>query len=255
MKWVDFPLGMRVLLAATVLLFGMNVIYFTAYVVGTAWNIDPGLATLVGGIASLTIMGRQAKLGFNNLIRWEKNQANPESDTRASQPDARERIVLLHGLRAELVSLHKQAFATRHSDLRLAAAYRNFAGTKTTVKRITLASFATPFYDANISRLGLLEASLGADIVTVFSRAKRNEPIDVNAMDASMIATLYDTHAESMTRWAADLYHVATRIRAFEEGTPDPGTLTEQDPRADEDRAKASAGDFCESEPQGRMSI
>jgi hypothetical protein len=36
---------------------------------------------------------------------------------------------------------------------------------------------------------------------------------------------LYEASAESFTKWADDLFHVAMRIRSVEEGWPDPGTL------------------------------
>jgi hypothetical protein len=42
-----------------------------------------------------------------------------------------------------------------------------------------------------------------------------------------VVATLYDGMADSMGEWYADLYQVAMRIRAREEGTQDPGTLQE----------------------------
>src|SRR6476620_262804 len=42
-----------------------------------------------------------------------------------------------------------------------------------------------------------------------------------------MIAKMYDGLVNGMREWYEDLYHVVTRIRAREEGTPDPGTLLE----------------------------
>src|SRR5262249_16072666 len=53
-----------------------------------------------------------------------------------------------------------------------------------------------------------------------------------------MLAKLYIGMAATMEEWWADLYHVAMRIRAREEGTPDPGTLMEDQTKRRQEKAK-----------------
>jgi hypothetical protein len=64
-------------------------------------------------------------------------------------------------------------------------------------------------------------------------------------MPNNVVAALYKALMEGMREWHADLYHVAMRIRAIEEGTPDPGTLLEaqnkrQEEQAEKEKAKAT---------------
>jgi hypothetical protein len=42
-----------------------------------------------------------------------------------------------------------------------------------------------------------------------------------------LVFKFYASQEEFFARWASDLYHVAMRIRAVEESTPDLGTLIE----------------------------
>jgi hypothetical protein len=52
------------------------------------------------------------------------------------------------------------------------------------------------------------------------------------------MAKLYVGMAASMEEWWADLCHVAMRIRAREESTPDPGTLMEDQTRRRQENVK-----------------
>jgi hypothetical protein len=74
-----------------------------------------------------------------------------------------------------------------------------------------------------------LGPSLAADVIIVLSVAdgKSQDFQTTSPLTMEFIAnTLYGQHARKMKRWREDLFHVAMRIRAVEEGTPDPGTLT-----------------------------
>jgi hypothetical protein len=107
-----------------------------------------------------------------------------------------------------------------------------------TTKEMKTTSFEAPIYKANIAKLGLLGVSLAADVIMVCSVAKEGVVMKLeNAIPNEMLATIYENNASSLLDWHADLYHVAMRIRAEEEGTPDAGTLLE----AREKREKAKA--------------
>jgi hypothetical protein len=90
-------------------------------------------------------------------------------------------------------------------------------------------TFNAPVYQANVSNIGLLGASLGADVVSVMTRTGIIDPpatID-RPMSNEVVAKLYAGLENAMREWREDLCHVALRIRAREEGTLDPGTLLE----------------------------
>jgi hypothetical protein len=87
---------------------------------------------------------------------------------------------------------------------------------------------------------GDIEGSLGADVVRVMTKpgiaippAEFNRPIS-----NEILATLYDRRADAMWEWLADLYHVAMRIRAHEEGTADPGALIEDQAKRQQEKAE-----------------
>jgi hypothetical protein len=53
-----------------------------------------------------------------------------------------------------------------------------------------------------------------------------------------MLAKLYVGMSATMEEWWADLCHVAMRIRAREEGMPDPGALMEDQTKRRQEKAK-----------------
>jgi hypothetical protein len=232
------PIDLRIALIATCGLFGLNIVW--AYT-QASWKIDPGTATLCGAIIGLTIVGSQARRGFANLIRSQNNQAELDRNARLHKTELeeeaqarateKERAVLLSALRAEIVGLldaaqTAQNIATRFADIADSMARQNVpAKTKT----ITYPTFDAPIYLANLTRIGLLGPSLGADVVKVLSRT-RNKKSEVNSdgpIPHSGMKMLYEASAESFAKWTNDLLHVAMRIRSYEEGWPDPGTLSE----------------------------
>jgi hypothetical protein len=109
MKWADFPVGMRALLVAVALLFGIEFIIFSAVIIGSPWKVDPGVATLLGAVGGLAIVAWQARIGFANLIRSQENQARLEQRGREHQQQldqekiereiAREKKILLSAIR------------------------------------------------------------------------------------------------------------------------------------------------------------
>jgi hypothetical protein len=68
MKPADYPFPIRVLLVATLVLFVVNVFFFSGPLSAFfAWanSITPGLATLIGSLIGLSVIGWQARQGFN----------------------------------------------------------------------------------------------------------------------------------------------------------------------------------------------
>jgi hypothetical protein len=230
------PVELRVALAATCGLFGLNVVW--AYT-QAGWKIDPGIASLSGAIIGLTIVGHQARKGFANLIKSQKNQAELDRVARMHKAELeeastakaieRERATLLSALRAEIVGLHDAAYNAEQTSTRFAEIADSLArqNMPTTSKTITYPTFDAPIYLANLTRIGLLGPSLGGDVVKVLSRTrnKKSELTSDGPIPHSSIKMLYEASAESFKKWADDLLHVAMRIRSIEEGWPDPGTL------------------------------
>jgi hypothetical protein len=81
---------------------------------------------------------------------------------------------------------------------------------------------------ANVSNIGLLGASLGADVSVMTRTGIIDPPATIDRpMSNEVVAKLYAGLENAMREWREDLCHVALRIRAREEGTLDPGTLLE----------------------------
>jgi hypothetical protein len=254
MKLADFPFWMRAILAAGLLLLFCNLVIFVPwFTTSFSWKIDPGIATLVGAIIGLGIVGWQARIGFANLTKSQANQAKLDREARehqlqleeqrADRKREAERKMLLESIRAEIVSLMDQATkAQRWSDaLKAMCKVMQRAGAPPATKEITLYSFDAPIFQANIGKIGLLGISLAADMIIVLSRARPATPIKFDrAIGHDMAATVYEGFSRSMGEWHSDLYYVAMRIIAAEAGKPDTGTLTEMKMKEQADKEKTS---------------
>ncbi|MCK1734758.1 hypothetical protein IVA79_12500 [Bradyrhizobium sp. 138] len=203
-------------------------------------KIDPGTATLFGAIIGLCVVAWQTNRGFQNLIRSQENQSRLERQARlhryeldraGTQADEdREKRLLLSGLRAEMVSLHKTAFATAQTHHQFALIYKAMHehNAPSTMKEWTINGYKTPFYKENISKLGLLGVSLAADVIRVYSMVFDDRKVVwEKAAPNSVVAVAYAAGAVLAYKFNADLYHVCMRIIAVEEGSSDPGTLAE----------------------------
>ncbi|PDT76987.1 hypothetical protein [Bradyrhizobium sp. C9] len=232
------PLELRVALAATLAIFALNVVW--AYT-QAGWKIDPGAATLCGAILGLAIIGHQARRGFANLIRSQEHQAKLNREARvhaaeleeaaARAQEENDRSLLRAAIRAELVGLlneaqNYQGVMDTFSQMSGAMAQSNVPAFK---QALHFPTFKTPIYDTNISKIGLLGISIAADVVKVMNRAKRPELSIPNEppLEHKFMKTIYDTASAAYKNWGSDIYHVAMRIRATEEGWRDPGTLVE----------------------------
>jgi hypothetical protein len=178
---------------------------------------------------------------FRNLVRSQENQALIEREARLHQAQLEEeaearkeqkyKAALLGALRAEIASLFGAVTdAQNHvSTLILLEQFLKQSGQPPTTKTIALRTLETPVFKANISNLGVLGAYLGADIIKVLSRAngKDLKIEQAQPMPHDAVITIYEGNRSSLRKWGSDLYHVAMRIIAYEDGTPDPGTLIE----------------------------
>jgi len=244
MQLADFPRWLRGMFAIFLILFFFNAIYALAFLTAilTTWRIDPGVATLLGSIVGLVIVAWQARLGFANLIRSQEHRAEIETNARQHQYQLdlaaeqrrtdEEKHILMSALRAEMVGLMQRAQQIEQTSRITQRLYEELtkAKAKSTVKSFILPTFEAPVYQANISKIGLLGVSLGADVVKVMSvTGVSPTPMTFEMpMDHDLMGTLYEGLADRMKKWQQELYHVAMRFRAIEEGTADPGTLTER---------------------------
>ncbi len=235
----DLPWPLKVALAAAI---GLSAIeLFVLFQQYTGLKIDPGLATLVGAIVGLAIVGWQTNRGFRNLIKSQENQARLEHHARLHQAELelaaetrkeqRDKAVLLSALRAEIAYLYGAVTDAGNNVwllAQMAKALRDQRKPPAT-KIIAFHVFDAPIFRANINNLGVLGAYLGADIIKVLSRANGKElKIEQEQpMPHDTVILIYEGNQASLQKWASDLYHVAMRILSYESGTPDPGTLLE----------------------------
>jgi hypothetical protein len=253
MQLAEFPRWLRGLFAVFLILFFFNALYALAFFTAIwTWRIDPGVATLIGAIVGLGIVAWQARLGFSNLITSQEHRAAIETQARQHQymldmdregkRTDEERHLLMAALRAEIVGLMQQAQNAMQYSITMRALLQEMIASKArnSTKSFAWPTFNAPVYQANISKIGLLGPSLGADVVKVMARTGMT--ISPAAFDRpisnEMLANMYDSLQDGMQEWHADLYHVAMRIRAREEGMPDPGTLLEAQGKRQQEKAK-----------------
>lgn len=146
----------------------------------------------------------------------------------------RDRALLLSAIRAELAALHWEVYEAKQNSDKYGAMHRMLVQhhRPDNTRAVLMPSFDAPIFKANIGNLGLLGTSLGADVIRVLSRADgkvKTAPPTEKPMPNDMVAMLYEAYSASLEQWRANLHHVAMRILATENGTPDPGTLNERD--------------------------
>jgi hypothetical protein len=234
MQLADFPRWLRGMFAIFLILFFFNAIYALAFLTGllATWSghIDQGVATLIGAILGLGIIAWQTQRGFANLIRSQEHQHRLEIEREQRRSDEEKRI-LMAALRAEIVGLMQQADHAMRNSRMLQSFHEALSKGKAraVVKSFVGPTFEGPVYRANVSKIGLLGASLGGDVVEVMTMTGIKPHVTFDApMDHGMIATLHEGLADRLEEWHGELYHVAMRLLAIEGGRPDPGTLLEK---------------------------
>ena len=237
-RLLRLPLELRVALAATLAILALNVVW--AYT-QASWKIDPGTATLCGAIIGLAIIGQQARRGFSNLIRSQRNQSELDREARLHQVEL-DRISqleetdkrlssLANALWAEVYALHYQIHEQWRSNKMFAVVSKEMAkkGIPPTAKSMSFPTFDVPVYKANISNLGLLPPSIAADVVLVMTRARggenRNMEMD-QPISHDLAETLHRGFAETLEEWRDDLFHVSKRLSSvINPKNQDPGPL------------------------------
>jgi hypothetical protein len=245
-------------LSPTLVLFVVNVFFFFGPLSAFfAWanSITPGLATLIGSLIGLSVIGWQTRQGFKNLIASQEHRAEKEREARADQAriqrDAtdeqfeRERKALAAALAGELSSLWRQASNLRpwYSVSTTLLREMEREGVRTKQGTLSLPPFHVPIYEANAEKLGLLGSSIAGDVARVFSRASVNPTSqDKLDIDIKMLIATYEGVVESMDIWMEDISHVVGRLVALEHGTTDPGTLFELDQQREQRKRNAALG-------------
>jgi hypothetical protein len=233
------PFAVRLVFVAGCILLAANIALMLAQIPNVTWKIDPGLATLCGAVIGLWALAWQAGKGFKNLIRSQESQAEIERAARLHQAEIdneklernenRKKMVLVAALWAEVASLYRQVGEAQVTSLMMKSAAESMKRDRipNPSNRITFQTFDAPIFKANINHLGLLGASIAADVVTIASRAtgKPFELVNETPPSFDIVITIYKGHAETLENWRDDLLHVANRLRSVMDGSADPGTL------------------------------
>jgi hypothetical protein len=235
------PVELRVALLATCFVLWLNLIWAAAQ---ASWKIDPGTATLCGAIIGFAIIGQQARRGFTNLMKSQRNQAELDREAREhtakldrefeldKRNNARE--VLLAAMWAEACVLWNAVSEAEVNATTFAMVHENFKKERVpnTSRGMVLPGFDAPVFKANISQLGLLGPSLAADVVTVMARAEGKDRPAIDIIPSNeILITIYRGNAEALKKWRQDLAHVAQRISAAMSSQTDPGTLASTEAR------------------------
>jgi len=230
------PFELRVALIANVAVLIPNLLWFSSQF---GAKIDPGLATLLGATIGLGIVGWQTNRGFRNLIRSQANQAELDRAARVHKAElddaakagatSLDRAQLLASLRAEIAALYSAVLQQVESIDAFGLMHAAFAKSNvpSSVKEYSFTALKAPIFTASIPKLGLLNTDIGADIIKVLSKADGEKILmkTDTPMPYPILFALHLARADFLDKWASDLFHVAMRMRAIEEGTPDPGSL------------------------------
>jgi hypothetical protein len=219
-------------------LFFFNALYALAFFTAIwTWRIDPGVAILIGTLG-VCILGW---VGIATLIRSQEHRAVLDMEARQHQHTLdldregkridENRALLMAALRAEITGLMHRAEDTIKSSNIMQSWLQEIIAAKAPNSPASFKwpTFKAPVYQANVSNIGLLGASLGADVVSVMTRTGIiDSPATINRpISNEVVAKLYAGLEDAMREWREDLCHVALRIRAREEGTSEPGPLLE----------------------------
>ena len=225
----------------------------------TANDFPSGWATLLGLVLGLSAIAWQTSRGFKYLIASQKNQAELDRKAMLERADLdrqahlhqaqieveatennrkQEAKVLAAALLGELLIRSKQHASSRAGLLLMKFMLERLAaeGSKPTSPTV-IARTATPVFDANVSKMGLLPPSLASDVTEVFAMlaVELNWPAQV---DPRMLATALEETGNNIPNQVRDMAHVCQRLLVFQTGESDPGPLSEHRPVATEPRAK-----------------
>jgi hypothetical protein len=254
----DYPFWFRAVLVTTLLLLAVNVFFFAGpFSAFLSWanRITPGLATLIASLVGIAVIGWQTRRGFKNLIASQEHRAEKERDARVDQARidkelrdediARERTALIAALIGELMSLWHQANRSRGLLVLQTGLLKMMeeGGVREHTTSIITYPYNLPIFEANISKLGLLGASIASDVARVVSRAPglASSPTALKA-DMRVWITTYEAIREGTEEWMEDIVHVYMRLGSLQSDTPDPGPLSEMERLRAEKKKEKSKG-------------
>jgi hypothetical protein len=166
-------------------------------------DLPPGWALLAGLGGGLCVIAWQINRGLRYLIKTQQTQAELNRQATLQQPRTETGSRTLDGktIAAALIGELTACYWTRAAQLKnqigeALAASQNSHGASTG-ERFSL-------YQSIIPQLGLLGASLVSDVVTLYS-----------------VLQMAHTHVPSQAE-LTDIAKVITRLKAFQEGFPDP---------------------------------
>jgi hypothetical protein len=190
-------------------------------------DLPQGWAILIGLALGLCAIAWQTSRGFGSLIKSQQNQAELDRQARQqllqlerrAETDARaaDGKALAAALIGELTVCHRmQSLRATNLGVMQAVSKKIGGDGASAAEPFTSPAISTPVYQSIIPQLGLLGASLVADVVAVYSR------LNMEAHgDKPPRAELLTTVVEDLR----DITHVITRLQAFQEGSRDPGPV------------------------------
>ena len=157
----------------SIALLALDAVLFVTIALSASSKIDPGIATLCGAVFGLSVVAWQARIGFQNLIKSQENQARIERDARLHQAELQQvaeeraeekkKAMLLGAIRAEIAYLFDAVSVAENHIYGLILIEKAIMASHrpSSTKTIAFHSFTAPVFQANIPNLGLLGATLG----------------------------------------------------------------------------------------------
>lgn len=197
-------------------------------------------ATIVAALLGFTGVMVATRQGFKNLIASNNAQAAREAVARAEiRSDAKhekeedrayERRVLASALHGELNSLltriHQQSISL-HTQKVICEGMARDRDLNSVDMPIIIPVYSAPLFEASVPKLGLLGASITADVVEVFSAVTAKSPSgEPPKLRPDFAAKLYEGLLDTYKDWTADIVDVGSRLSSVMfDGNEDPGPL------------------------------
>jgi len=173
--------------------------------------------------------GLSSKTGFQQPHRVPRNQANIERK-RQEEELKKERYLLASALRAEIMALTWEVTKSVQWATTMAVLLRGARGQWTGGVKIPSRAMKTPVFDANVSKLGLLGASVAGDVIAVLAKVRAdtsiNDPKDV--LDNKVVANYYEGLSKSFEAMYEEMMRISTRLECIENSKiEDPGSVSQ----------------------------
>jgi hypothetical protein len=202
-------------------------------------EIDSGWATLIAAIIGVMIVSWQARLGFQSVIKAQRQQAELDRDARIHQAElakqeqiAKEKTTLKTLSSALSGELSAATTALGNSVVAMQMQKAIFEQVGDDIPPFEYDAFGTfpkletKIFDANIRDLGLLGPSTASDVVEVyqflnFPRGRSS----TSALTGKLLAAALDAQIAAIRSWQKDTWHVQRRLLSNFGSGEDPGPL------------------------------